>query len=404
MVSLAVPSFKYGPPPSHAMHYPGIPEGRFTAIGATSCYRSAILSENNARCNGEAQAARLPGERPPPSLVDRIGDTLPGLASINEVYSDIGWTSDPSGRKVPPKLEAVCHQSACSLEDGPRKQTPLHRSMSSFRDWPARQTPLHRSFSSFKDAQVVQTPLCRSVSSFKDVSAGEAPLQPSASSVDLTTRRVGSPRSQTSCHDNFLSLENGSTRQTTPLLRSLSNFENGPTKSTPLQRSFSSFKDGPARHTPLQRSSSSFKEASGLQTPLRRSISSFKHATTGQTPLQRSSSSFRSAVHGQPFQECACRQGIPLSETSERLLPMSPDKSLSRSASWAAGDVRDPPPSSLPRQLGADEQRTDLDSAPKASAYLQLAPREIKREIQAQVRGRFAREHHEAMRLRRKRR
>lgn len=210
------------------MHFPGIPERTFNAVDATSSYRQLIRQENSSRSFGEAQLERLPRERSSPSMANKIGDMLPGLASINEVYNDIGYKWDPtSGRLVAPTLTG--------------------------------QTPLDRSLSSFKDAPMRSTPLDHSLSRFSDMSSEAARWQQRALNAEraLATERQQQTR-QTPLNRSWSSNFKDMSTQQTPLHRSLSSFHAAPscdsTKRTPLHRSLSSFKDAPMGQGFLQHS------------------------------------------------------------------------------------------------------------------------------------------------------
>lgn len=103
-------TFKYGPPPDPNKprpHYPGLPSATFTASSATTAYRTMIQKENDARATFQKQMYGLPPVCSSSTLADRVGGTLPGLMSINKVYTMIGWTNDPTtGRRLAPDPSA----------------------------------------------------------------------------------------------------------------------------------------------------------------------------------------------------------------------------------------------------------------------------------------------------------
>merc|ERR1719215_567609 len=107
MVSLSAKSFKYAAPPEHATHFPGVPVRAFTASAAATVYKANILKEKDMRAAANAHLEKLPEHRRERSWIEKISDTLPGLASINELCADLGYTFDHStGRRIPPVWQA----------------------------------------------------------------------------------------------------------------------------------------------------------------------------------------------------------------------------------------------------------------------------------------------------------
>lgn len=175
MVSLNAKCFKYGAPPEHSMHFPGIPTSSFTAVAAGTAYRAQILKENNFRSNGEAQLRNLPGKNGAGALQSRVGDTLPGRQGINEVYSDIGWVQQPSTlRWIPPNFDSPPRELNIGCNENDRASsrdndaTPLVL-------LPAlenQMTPV-RNQSDFKDAREKTAPLLDDVSGSRRLSLGK---------------------------------------------------------------------------------------------------------------------------------------------------------------------------------------------------------------------------------------
>lgn len=94
-------SFGVPPDPARIVSYfPGMSARNFSPIGANVCYRESIMKENSTRSDAFESVQRL--ERSAPSRQRQIGDSLPGLRSINSVYTGMGWTQNSVGRWLPP--------------------------------------------------------------------------------------------------------------------------------------------------------------------------------------------------------------------------------------------------------------------------------------------------------------
>lgn len=94
-------SFGVPPDPARIVSYfPGMSARSFSPIGANVCYRECIMKENTARSDAFESAQRLSTAIPRQRL--QLGESLPGLGSINSVYSGMGWTQSSVGRWLPP--------------------------------------------------------------------------------------------------------------------------------------------------------------------------------------------------------------------------------------------------------------------------------------------------------------
>eukprot|EP00440_Ansanella_granifera_P073119 gb/GFBE01079344.1/.p1 GENE.gb/GFBE01079344.1/~~gb/GFBE01079344.1/.p1 ORF type:complete len:205 (+),score=26.50 gb/GFBE01079344.1/:1-615(+) len=107
MVSLQVPTARFGAPPDPEKpepHYPGIPFRSVDALGALKVYRENLKKDRDIR----ASMLQLQRERPGPILHERRGmDMMPGLGSVTESYLHMGFTVDPiTKRMVPPEIRA----------------------------------------------------------------------------------------------------------------------------------------------------------------------------------------------------------------------------------------------------------------------------------------------------------
>jgi len=278
------------------MHFPGVPVRTFDAAAAGTVYRDNIIKENNMRAIANGQMKRLPEPRRERSWIENISDMLPGLASINEVCTDLGYTyHHGTGRRIPPVWETP----RGSIEGSQTGQTPLHRSLSSFQGASTKSTPLRRSLSSFKDA-----PMTRSLSSFKDM----------------------------------------------PM--------------TPMPRKCSYCNSESAGHTPFQRSG----DSQMAQTPLRRSLSSFS-AREPQQPFPRDS-----------------WQAPGLGDKSN---------TINEQTEARQADAAPQSQGSLSQQVAERRASAATPVVQHGPAvYLQMCPREVKREILAQVKGLAARKRH----------
>jgi len=363
--------FKYGPEPAKGleMHYPGIPERTFDAVGATKCYRDTIHAEHESRAISEARLLKLP-EHVPPQPIDKIGGFMPGFESVHKVYEDLGYEFDPfTSRMIPPHHENPVYKGSS------QGTTPLRRSMSSFKDakfGSQQPTPLDRSMSSFKDAKMNSSPMTRSLTSFK------------------TATSKGSQRSsQCSCCGSKLREKHRHAQRALPVLNE------------DEQMSYNEFlqmkraEEASTGPTPLQRSQSTFKNPSGNPSPvLRRSVSSFQGQPT--KPIQ-SLSSILANFNGAAAQQSndfglggAGRSGqgnmvgqMPLSTHNVGQLPegvgpmdmfVPVDSSLQKAG---ASVVQQPGSKGIGAALPPHHRAT----------YMHIHPREIQREIQAHIKG-----------------
>mmetsp|Transcript_62992 Transcript_62992/g.99992 ORF Transcript_62992/g.99992 Transcript_62992/m.99992 type:complete len:196 (+) Transcript_62992:49-636(+) len=111
MVSLGVPTARFGLPPDPskpAPHYPGVSSIKFDAVGALKVYRESLKRGDDIRAN----QLYLQAEREwPIRHRRRLEDLMPGLASVAETYQHMGYTPDPITRRMvppvaePPKLD-----------------------------------------------------------------------------------------------------------------------------------------------------------------------------------------------------------------------------------------------------------------------------------------------------------
>eukprot|EP00490_Sorites_sp_Unknown_P025002 CAMPEP_0114645548 /NCGR_PEP_ID=MMETSP0191-20121206/4627_1 /TAXON_ID=126664 /ORGANISM="Sorites sp." /LENGTH=160 /DNA_ID=CAMNT_0001858219 /DNA_START=42 /DNA_END=525 /DNA_ORIENTATION=+ len=94
-------SFGVPPDPARIVSYfPGMSARSFSPVGANVCYRESIMKENAARSDAFESALRLSTAHPRQRL--QLGESLPGLGSINSAYSGMGWTQNSVGRWLPP--------------------------------------------------------------------------------------------------------------------------------------------------------------------------------------------------------------------------------------------------------------------------------------------------------------
>mmetsp|Transcript_43876 Transcript_43876/g.81952 ORF Transcript_43876/g.81952 Transcript_43876/m.81952 type:complete len:183 (+) Transcript_43876:39-587(+) len=99
MVSLGVPTARFGSPPDPEKpepHYPGV-SSKFDALGALKVYRENLKRDADIRANTMQLHAGRPG---PVRHRRRLEDLMPGLASVAETYEHLGYSADPITRRM----------------------------------------------------------------------------------------------------------------------------------------------------------------------------------------------------------------------------------------------------------------------------------------------------------------
>ncbi|CAK8996816.1 unnamed protein product [Durusdinium trenchii] len=100
MVSLGVPTARFGAPPDPEKpepHYPGVSALKFDALSALKVYRECVKRGEEIRAN----QLYLQADREwPVRHRRRVQDLLPGLASVAETYEHLGYTPDPITRRM----------------------------------------------------------------------------------------------------------------------------------------------------------------------------------------------------------------------------------------------------------------------------------------------------------------
>eukprot|EP00434_Breviolum_minutum_P002557 symbB.v1.2.002261.t1/scaffold92.1/size545918/18 len=135
MVSLGVPTARFGSPPDPAKpapHYPGVSSINFDAVGALKVYRESLKRGEEIRAN---QLYLQADRKFPVRHRRRLEDLMPGLASVAETYEHMGFTPDPITRRMvppiaePPPLDLRSNASGSSKR-GSRRSSRTGRSSS----------------------------------------------------------------------------------------------------------------------------------------------------------------------------------------------------------------------------------------------------------------------------------
>lgn len=129
MVSLGVPTVRFGSPPDPANpqpKYPGVSATMFTPIGAMQAYQDVLWKDKLSRHQQQMLGPRV--QHDPATHADvAIGDVLPSKQSLDSVYGRMGFTFHPStGIPVPPNLEHQQQQSPVKRHRQPIMNTDGH--------------------------------------------------------------------------------------------------------------------------------------------------------------------------------------------------------------------------------------------------------------------------------------
>lgn len=105
MVSLNVPTARFGSPPDPSCpqpHYPGVSSVKFDALGALKVYRECLSKEKDLAANQIQNHLQHPG---PVMHRQRLSDLMPGFTSIRETSEHLGFKVHPQTlRRMPPEL------------------------------------------------------------------------------------------------------------------------------------------------------------------------------------------------------------------------------------------------------------------------------------------------------------